>query len=377
MASLRSSLCIVIIGMLILMTTAFVNAQTPDTKVQSVLVFPLDNDANTENSQAATDIASALADGLGANSDYHSVMYSSRLPFVQRLVATNPQKKISTSGPFVKDAKALADAYSISDAAGVDLAIVGSLNRYEQNEANAFVANTTIQVLDVNKKMIKQTFIVSATSETAAGVIGSIAAKIIEQITGKAPAIVPSPAPNDTAAVQPSPQTKRTAVMVPFAYPISEDEAVLNLNKMIARQFQMALEKGIENDKLFSVIRYTVQTPAILRASKEGKIKAQEVTSPTDTTIAGALKARKIANLIGTQSSILGSIDNSSITDDAVNITATVQVVSSRTGKVDNSIVINGSAAKTGNETQKDMITKAISDAVAKIIKQLRGPANK
>ncbi|MHB1458389.1 MAG: hypothetical protein ACYC0V_15895 [Armatimonadota bacterium] len=376
MSSLRISLCIVMISLMMLMTTAFVNAQTPKAEVQAVLVFPLDNEAGAENSQAATDITARLADGLGADSGYYSVMYASRLPFVQRLIATNPQKKVSETGPFASNAKALADAYAISESAGVDIAVVGSLNKFGLNDQNIYGANTTIQVLDVKKKEPKETFMISASSDTSAGAIQAMANKLIEQITGKPAVSVPISSPT-TPVVQPAFQSGRTTIIVPFAYPVSDDETIANQNKQIAKQLLSALEKEFNSNKMFSVVRYTVQTPALIRAIKEAKIKALDVTSPTDTTIAGAIRAQKIARLIGTNSFILGSIDNSSITADAVNITATIQVVSSKTGKVDNSIVINGSAAKQGSDTQMDLIAKAISDAIAKVTGQLRGPASK
>jgi len=375
MARLRISLCIVIISMLTLISVVSLNAQTPKTGVQSVLVFPLDNDSGAENSQIAAKIVTKVVDGLGADGNYNTIMYLSRLPFVQRFIATNPQKNISASGPFSSDAKTLADAFSLSEAAGVNLAVVGSLSRYELNEKNIFEATVTIQILDVKKKETRQTFVVSGSSETQDGVIVSAANKIIEQITGKA--VVASSSSNTTSAAQSSITAGMTTIIMPFAYVISDDGAANDINKQIAKQLQISLEKEFNNGKLFSVVKFNADTPSIRRAIKEGKLKAKDVTAPTDTTPVGAMKSQKIANLIGTYTSILGSIDSSSVNNDAVNLTATIQVISSKTGKVNTSIVINGSAVKTGNDEQKDITNKAVSDAVAKIIGQMRSSAGK
>lgn len=377
MASLRSSLCIVMISMLMFMLIAVtcVNAQTTKAGVQTVLVFPLDNDTGTEGSQAAIDISAKLADGLSANGNFETEMYSSRLPSVQRLVATNPEKKISTSGPFAGNAKAIADTYAISNAAGVNLAIAGTLDKFSLNDKNVYEASVTILIFDMKKKDTMQTVVASASADTSANIIQQIANRVIEQITGK---------PVSTTANQasvPSSEGKsytgKTTAIIPFAYPISDDETANAQNKQIAQQLQTSLEKEINLSKLFAVVRYTAATPSIKRAVKEGKIKASDLTSPTDTTMMGAGKAQKIANILGVYTSILGSVDSSSVTDAAVNITATIQVISSKTGKADNSIVINGSAANSGSDEQKAIISKAVSDAVSKIIGQLRGTASK
>lgn len=374
MARLRISLCIVVISLLTLISVASLNAQTTKSGVQSVLVFPLDNESGAENSQIAANIVTKLVDGLSADGNYNTVMYSSRLPFVQRLIATNPQKNISATGPFNSNAKTLADSFLLADAAGVNMAVVGSLDRYGLNEKNIFEATVTIQVLDVKKKESKQTFVVSGSSETTDGVVISAANKIIEQMTGKAVVSTPSSASGTT---QTAFKAGMTTVIMPFAYVVSDDDTVTAMNKQLAKQLQTSLEKEINNAKLFSVVRYSAETPSIKRAIKEGKFKIKDISAPTDTTPIGALKAQKIANLIGSYSSILGSIDSSSVTSEAVNITATIQVISSKTGKVDTSIVINGSAVKAENDEQKDIIAKAISDAVGKIVGQMRSLAGK
>lgn len=116
----------------------------PDIYIQTVLLFPLDNLAGEKYAKLATELTNQLARGIDANPRYTVVEYSERLPAVQRVLSTQPEKTVPTGGPFFSDAKAIARALEMARAMAADIAIVGSLDgcKWDPQKGQATVMGT-------------------------------------------------------------------------------------------------------------------------------------------------------------------------------------------------------------------------------------------
>jgi len=99
-----------------------------DIFTQSVVLFPLDNLAGEKYAKLATEVTTQIACGIEANPRYTVIQYSDRLPAIQRLISTQPEKKVSTGGPFFSDPGAIQRALELARAMSADIAMVGSLD---------------------------------------------------------------------------------------------------------------------------------------------------------------------------------------------------------------------------------------------------------
>ena len=105
-------------------------AQRSDATVQTVVLFPLDDLTGNTNSRIAAELDAFLRESLAAYHGYKVVVYSDRLPAVQRLVAMQPDKTSATEGPFSTDSVAISRASMLGQAMSADLVIVGSVKEY-------------------------------------------------------------------------------------------------------------------------------------------------------------------------------------------------------------------------------------------------------
>ncbi len=131
------------------LSVAALAARRENVPVQSMVLFPMDTDDNVANTQIAADLNAFLGDGFSAQRKYRVVLYSERLPAVQRLVSLQPDKKAITAGPFSTDSVALGRAVALGKVMLADMLVVGSVDRYEFNQDRGTALITVkAQVLD-------------------------------------------------------------------------------------------------------------------------------------------------------------------------------------------------------------------------------------
>ncbi len=116
---------------------------------RSVVVFPMESAGGVSNPRVAEDLNTQLRDALSTYPGYRVVIYSERLPAVQRLVAMQPDKKSLLSGPFTPDEAGIQKAMSLGKSMSADLLVVGTVEKYVFNGA-AGTADVTLnaQLID-------------------------------------------------------------------------------------------------------------------------------------------------------------------------------------------------------------------------------------
>lgn len=167
---------------------------TPVPVKQSILVFPSD-DTMGAGSSIVEHIQSFVTQGLSESGGFSAFEYSSRLPSVARLKATEPEKKIQPNGPFSIDNAAMQNAVAISKSMNVDLALVGEISKYMIDQDGVVKITVTAQLLDVGTGKVLQTIAAYGNSKpsseiyTEEGRINDasvdVGKKIIEAITGE------------------------------------------------------------------------------------------------------------------------------------------------------------------------------------------------
>ncbi len=181
-------------------------AVSNDVFVQSAVLFPLDNMVEDEQNapkaaKAAEELNAFLRQGFSNYPRYMVMVYSERLPAVQRLRAAQMGKKDQISGPFSGDPSAVDRAVSLARRMSADLAIGGSLDFYkfvtEKAEKADAEITATVHILDV--KTGKTVTAVTTTGRAAVTPVGAegitesklvsravrdLGGKIMREITG-------------------------------------------------------------------------------------------------------------------------------------------------------------------------------------------------
>lgn len=116
---------------------------------KSVVIFPMETAEGIANVQVASDLNILMRDALASSSNYQVVVYSDRLPAVQRLIAMQPDKKGLTSGPFTPDEAGIGKAVTLGRAMSADLVLVGIVQKYSFNDKTGTVDITvSAQLVD-------------------------------------------------------------------------------------------------------------------------------------------------------------------------------------------------------------------------------------
>ena len=124
-------------------------APKPASPARSMVVFPLEGGAGAANSQIANELTGMLSDALSNYPSYRVLVYSERLPAVQRLVTLQPDKKDVTAGPFSTDEAAVGRAVVLGKAMLADVLIVGSIGNYVfDDKAGTADVTMSAEVLD-------------------------------------------------------------------------------------------------------------------------------------------------------------------------------------------------------------------------------------
>ncbi len=101
---------------------------------KSVVIFPMETAEGVSNVQAASDLNILLKNALSSSPNYQVVVYSDRLPAVQRLIAMQPDKKVLASGPFTPDEAGIEKALTLGRAMSADLVLVAVVQKYTFND---------------------------------------------------------------------------------------------------------------------------------------------------------------------------------------------------------------------------------------------------
>ncbi len=371
MKNLKNSLCLIIICMTLIILVS-VNAFAKEKK--TLMSFPIDNSAGAENSQVSKDISARINEIVASDSDYTVIVYTPRILSVQRLVITNPQKKISLTGPFSLTPKALDSAYEIASATGASTALVGSIDKCIVNDNQEYEVAVTVMLLDVKKKSVLQTIVAFGNSPLETGSMrhaSLIAAdKVIEQITNKKP--------SQAIPLENKPIKKgSSAIIMNFSYSISDDADVNLRFKQAAKMLQTYITNDLKSNSIFNIINYSNNTPSVARAIREKKISSNDISNFTELTKAGSSKAINLAKILSASSAIIGSIDSIKMDENKAEIIATIQIIDIAAGSIESMITVRGTYTGTSDESEKAIIEKAAIDASTKIIEQLKNPSEK
>jgi hypothetical protein len=125
---------------------------------RSVVVFPMESAADVTNANIGEAVNTQLRDALSTYPGYRVVIYSERLPAVQRLVAMQPEKKSLISGPFTSDEVGTAKAMALGKAMSADLLVVGAIEKYSFNDTVGTADVTvSVQLIDAVTGKVVQT----------------------------------------------------------------------------------------------------------------------------------------------------------------------------------------------------------------------------
>lgn len=129
---------------------------------RSVVVFPMERADSVSNAQVGEDLNLLLRDALSTYPGYRVVIYSERLPAIQRLVAMQPDKKSLIGGPFTTDTAGIDRAVTLGRSMSADLVVVGTIQRYMFNDT-AGTADVTVeaQLVDGTTGKTVQTLVVT------------------------------------------------------------------------------------------------------------------------------------------------------------------------------------------------------------------------
>lgn len=197
-------------------------AQRPESVPQSIVVFPLDTTAAVNDATVVQGLNAFLRDGLSATPRYRTVVFSERLPAVQRLVSLQPDKKNSVQGPFASDEAAVGRAVTLAKAMSADILVVGSIDKYDF-DAVIGTADVTgkVQLFDgrsgrLVKEIPYQGHAIRRAGETGVSeakvrdaAITDAGRKLVKGITGEE-YLEPKPAPITTTIVRAEKSSKKS-----------------------------------------------------------------------------------------------------------------------------------------------------------------------
>lgn len=357
---------------------------------QTVLLFPLDKPLAGDSQGAAAELSAFLAEALAAHPAYTVVVYSERLPAVQRLVVMEPDKKASTVGPFSTDSAALNRAVAIGKAVSVDLLVVGSVKRctFLAEQRSAEVA-ARVEVLDgrTGKPVMGEVNVVgvggrAAGTETAgeskivSEAVADAGRRLIEGITGEE-------YERGTAVEKDGKKPRRTQKEDVVLFPFSVDQRAASDAESVgqcARDLFAMVSDGLADSESFAPITFEARLPCVQRAVREQRIGEKDALEPIDTSLSGIRRAQKLASLIGVRLAMIGSVDRYDFQEASgeAQLTATVQLIDVGTGKIEGAFMVTGRAARLPDQKAQSELaiaTKATYDAAKKLLADMTSEA--
>lgn len=176
-----------------------------------------------------------------------------------------------------------------------------------------------------------------------------------------------------TAWAQAVPEAANSLVLFDFAISAGEEAAKNELVIQHAADLGELIGEGLLDNKNLAVVKYDHRLACIQRAVREQKIDEKDVQAAIDTDRAGAIKAQKLTNLMGAHYALIGSIDKYTAAvsqgKPTVEITATLQLIDSNSGRVVHAFGASGRAAQTeAAESESALGTIAVYDLAEKFL---------
>lgn len=164
----------------------------------------------------------------------------------------------------------------------------------------------------------------------------------------------------------------QAVVVFPFAVGSGVPASKTELAKQYADDMLTLICEGFRQTQRYSVVLFDPRVASVKRAIVEQLMTEKEAIQPIDTTSEGVARARKLANLIGADVAMIGSIEDYTFnekTGEAV-LTVTAEMIDVRTGSIE-PVVVTGRAKKAGDrsdQTEEAIGISAAYDAADKIL---------
>ena len=158
------------------------------------------------------------------------------------------------------------------------------------------------------------------------------------------------------------PAEKESLVVFAFAVSGSVDAAKAEYTKQYARDLFLSVKDGLVASDRFSVVAFDPRVAPVQRAVREQKVTEEELSKAIET-FSGVRKAQQLGEIVGAELAVIGSIDSYTFQEDTgeARLTATVQVIDLRTGRVENTIAATGRAARVGDGSGRGELALGIA----------------
>lgn len=173
------------------------------------------------------------------------------------------------------------------------------------------------------------------------------------------------------AAVPQQAVPRQSLVIFPLATTAIPDAQRQNVEQY-ASDLLVLISEGLTASKKYTVITFDERAAAIQRALREQKVTEKEITQPIDTTASGTALAVKLADLLGANVALIGSVDayQYNLDKGEANVTVTLRMIDVRTGKTRDTTVTGTATRIQGQPGQTELAIgiAASYDAAEKLL---------
>ena len=157
-----------------------------------------------------------------------------------------------------------------------------------------------------------------------------------------------------------------TVVVLPFGPTTQMSGAVA---PTLGASLTRALSSSLRSTGKFEVVQFSAAHPSIARALEEQRLRTAQVTPPFEDPEVAVLLAREM----GTQYAMAGVIEDYTYDSTAQKATLTVSVqwLEAKSGQALKTVAISVEATGTATSTQDEVDTKAVSEAVNRVLQEL------
>ncbi|MHB0913472.1 MAG: hypothetical protein ACYC2Y_08500 [Armatimonadota bacterium] len=191
---------------------ALAATETASAPQKTMLLFPMDG-GKVADSKLAGDLGDLVEAGLAAYAGHRVVVYSQRLPAVQRIERLQPEKSALLEGPFYGSQAAVNNALALGKTMAADIVVVGEVDVITTSGNGVTEIGATVELIDTETGKPVNTVVVTGKSndpsvatvlkESGAGAaaVTDAAQEIISAITGSE-YTKPAPPSEDKSSVR-------------------------------------------------------------------------------------------------------------------------------------------------------------------------------
>ena len=161
------------------------NVRVQPPPVMSIIIFPFDEAASSPIETLSQDIANSIQSRIGLTGAYRTILYSERLPSVQRAVAEATLKKEDLKGPFGVEKAQIDGARKVAREVAADLVLIGSIDDVKV-DAQKKTAQIAYEVMIVSVRTGESTMTLSGIGEAPAETQSTSEMDLIAQAAGDA-----------------------------------------------------------------------------------------------------------------------------------------------------------------------------------------------